>query len=367
MKKLSRANIQIIVLGFIGLLALVFESCSTDFELNIPVETTVVYGVLDQTVDTQWVKVNKSFLGNGNNYEYAAMNDCTSYENVSVTVEENSTGMVWALEEMYVPVEPNSGIFYTDSQKVYYFVPSALDPTSTYTLKAEFDDNRPAVSATTSLIGSFDFATLFKYQLISGVEFENGTGLANANYVDNFKIQWGLGSDAKRYDLTLRFHYTEHFISGGSEEKYIDWYQGSQLAATADGIGQLEKVVNGEVFYEYLQTHPNLVDVSNVSKRVVQNIEFMLTAAHDELSTFIEINQPVSGIVTERPTYTNVTNGIGIFSARSKVVLDRPSSLHPKFKFKKNSVEELCVGQYTNGLKFCSDSLAYTSEMFYCP
>ncbi len=367
MKNRVYMNVQIRVLFIAIGLTLVFAACSTDFELNVPVETTVVYGVLDQTEDTQWVKVNKSFLGNGNNYDYAAINDCTIYDNVTVTVEENSSGMIWALNEMYVPVDPASGIFYTDSQKVYYFVPSALDPSSTYTLKAEFDDNRPAVSSTTSLIGNFDFATLFKYQLISGVEFENGTGLANSNYVDNFKIQWGLGSEAKRYDLNLRFHYTEHFISGGSEDKFINWYQGAQLAATADGIGQLEKVVNGEVFYDYLQTHPDLVDVSNVSKRVARNVEFILTAAHDELSTFIEINQPVSGIVTERPTYTNVSNGIGIFSARSKVILDRPSLLHPKFTFKKNSVEELSLGQYTNDLKFCSDSLAYTSEMFYCP
>jgi hypothetical protein len=191
--------------------------------------------------------------------------------------------------------------------------------------------------------------------------------LSNSNYVDNFKIEWSLGKDAKRYDLNLRFHYVEHYISGGSADKYIDWYQGSQEANSASGIGQLDRVVNGELFYEYLGNLEQLQDVSNVEKRVAGNIEFMLIASHEELSTFIEINEPVSGIVTERPTYTNITNGIGIFSASARVILDRPSSLHPLIKFKKNSVQELALGQYTNGLLFCSDSAAYTAESFYCP
>ncbi|MDC3336936.1 DUF4249 family protein [Flavobacteriales bacterium] len=355
------------VLLILMVVTLIFVTCSTDFELNVPEETTIVYGIIDQAADTQWIKVNKSFLGDGNNYDYAAINDCTEYNNISVTVEENNSGMTWLLNEKYVPVDNNSGIYYTDSQKVYYFIPDSLDKTSTYTVKVQFDDNRPVVESTTSLIGTFDFATLFKYQLISGVEFENGTGLSNSNYVDNFKIEWSLGKDAKRYDLNLRFHYVEHYTSGGSADKYIDWYQGSQEASSASGIGQLDRVVNGELFYEYLGNLDQLKDVSNVEKRVAGNIEFMLIASHEELSTFIEINEPVSGIVTERPTYTNITNGIGIFSASARVILERPSSLHPFIKFKKNSVQELSLGQYTNGLLFCSDSAAYSAESFYCP
>ena len=236
----------------VSLVAIIlFIACSTDFELNVPQETTIVYGILDQSTDTQWIKVNKSFLGDGNNYEYAAINDCTEYDNISVSVEENSSGMTWLLNEIYVPVDNSAGIYYTDSQKVYYFVPDSLDKNSIYTVKVQFDDNRPTVESSTSLIGNFDFATLFKYQQISGVEFENGTGLADPNYVDNFKIEWSLGKNAKRYDLNLRFHYVEHYISGGSTEKHIDWYQGAQEANSASGLGQLDRVVNTEVFYDY--------------------------------------------------------------------------------------------------------------------
>ena len=64
-------------------ISLIFSSCSTDFDLNAPYETIpVVYGLLDQSKDTQFVKINRSFLGYGNNVDYAAINDCTHFENV---------------------------------------------------------------------------------------------------------------------------------------------------------------------------------------------------------------------------------------------------------------------------------------------
>ena len=38
-------------------------SCSTDFELNAPYKTIPIVGLLDQSQDTQFVKINRSFLG----------------------------------------------------------------------------------------------------------------------------------------------------------------------------------------------------------------------------------------------------------------------------------------------------------------
>ncbi|MBL4705277.1 MAG: DUF4249 family protein [Flavobacteriales bacterium] len=353
-----------------GLMCLVsvFVTCSTDFELNVPEETTVIFGVLDESADTQWIKVKKSFLGNGNNFAYAAINDCTQYDNVTVTVEENGgLNRLWTLSEKYVPVNNSGGIFYTDSQKVYYFVPGSLDGNATYTVKAEFDDNRPVVEATTSLVGSFDFTGIFKAKLFSGLDFENGAGLASPSYVDQFLIDWSTGTDAKRYDLTIRFNYDEHSVSGVVTSKYIDWFQGTQISTTTVGGIQMDRTINAELFFTFLQTNSELIDTTGVAKRVIENVEFILTAAHDELNTYIEINEPVSGIVTERPTYTNVTNGIGLFSSRAKRVLDRASPLTPLTKFKEKTIQELSRGQYTNALLFCSDSAAYSAEAYYCP
>ena len=352
-----------------GLMSMVltFATCSTDFELNQPQVTPVLYGVLDHTADTQWVKLNKSFLGGGDNYTYAAINDCTEYNNAVITVSEiGGTNRTWTLTETYVPVDNNSGIFYTDSQKVYYFVASGgLDNSASYDIEVEFDDNTPKVSASTEMIGNFDFTGLFKAKLFADLELETGSGLASPNYVSNFGVDWNLASDAKRYDFTIRFHYVEFNLAGDSVEKHIDWFQGTQKSVLTDGVGSMSHVVNGESFYQFVGQHDDLQDLTDIDKRVIKNVEFILTAGHDELNTYIEVNEPVTGVVTERPTYTNITNGIGLFSSKASVVLTRATPARD-INLKRNSTEELSQGQYTGMLLFCSDSAAYVGEGYHC-
>jgi len=41
-----------------------------------------------------------------------------------------------------------------------------------------------------------------------------------------------------------------------------------------------------------------------------------MTVGTQELQTYINVNQPYSSIVQERPSYSNINNGIGLFSSR---------------------------------------------------
>ena len=73
-----------------------FSSCETDFELNAPYKTIpVVYGLLDQSLDTQFVKINKSYLANENNANFAPINDCTQFEYIVAVLEEYSQNNVF--------------------------------------------------------------------------------------------------------------------------------------------------------------------------------------------------------------------------------------------------------------------------------
>ena len=63
----------------VGLLS----SCETDFELNAPYKTIpVVYGLLDKSLDTQFVKINKSYLDSDNTANLAQINDCAQIDNL---------------------------------------------------------------------------------------------------------------------------------------------------------------------------------------------------------------------------------------------------------------------------------------------
>ena len=41
-----------------------------------------------------------------------------------------------------------------------------------------------------------------------------------------------------------------------------------------------------------------------------------MTVGTTDLETYINVNQPITGIVQERPSFTNINNGLGLFSSR---------------------------------------------------
>ena len=54
--------------------------CSTDVALNAPYEErTLAFCLLDPAADEQWVRVNRTWLGEGNNLEFALIPDSSEY------------------------------------------------------------------------------------------------------------------------------------------------------------------------------------------------------------------------------------------------------------------------------------------------
>jgi hypothetical protein len=80
--------------------------------------------------------------------------------------------------------------------------------------------------------------------------------------------------------------------------------------------------------------------------------------ANDDLKSYIQVNSPSTGVVQERPIYSNVSNGIGLFASRSAsnlINLPLVSNDNNNQPIKGN-LEALCEeanNEYTAGLNFC--------------
>ena len=341
-------------------ISLIFSSCSTDFELNAPYETIpVVYGLLDQSKDTQFVKINRSFLGYGNNVDYAAVNDCTHFENVVAVLEEyNEFGNLIdhdTLKELMVGnLQP--GIFYEDSQKVYYLETDndSLKEENTYHLKVSIPDKGLNFDAETDLIkGSwlnFKFQTIL-YLAGSGFKVADvDLATTEDGYLEQ-TLRWTTAERGKRYELMLRLHYTEVYNDLSEQEKYLEWNLGRQISVSSSGGEEMFKDVSGGSFFNFVETQlQNYENEDQVMKRVLgmDAIEIILTAGNEDLNTYMQVNEPVTGIVTERPIFTNVNNGIGIFASKYSTKVSTFLS--------DGSMLEICAGQKTSGFKFCCDS-----------
>ena len=93
LKQFSIFNSQFSIFNFILALAALFffAGCEAEFSPNTEwSEIPVVYGVLDQDDDTSYVRVQRCFLGEGNQYDYARVADSINYPQgaLSVFIEE---------------------------------------------------------------------------------------------------------------------------------------------------------------------------------------------------------------------------------------------------------------------------------------
>ena len=349
-----------IVAVFFGLI-----SCKTDFDINAPYQTIpVVYGLLDQSLDTQWVKINRSYLGEGNNVDFAGINDCTQFNGVIAVIEEyNSNGSlidVDTLEETYVgDIDP--GVFYQDSQKIYFLATEndPLNDENEYHLKVNVPAKDLNFDAKTELIdgSQLRFDQWFEQSFLRNGFRMADDDLSSDDFLMGVQVKWLSATNAKRYELMMRFHFIEHWINGDTLKRYVEWGLGSKEGISVDYSGEeLTKNIVATSFYDMVNSKlSSYNNEDQVVKRTLindsNNIEFILTAGNEVFNTYMKVNEPVTGIVTERPIFTNVNNGVGLFASKYQKSINSFMAV--------NSILELCLGERTSHLKFCVDSVNY--------
>ncbi len=363
MKVFSRLFIAFLTLGIIG-------GCSTDVELNADWRNiTVVYGLLDKNDTYHYVKINKAYLGDGNALTYAAIRDSSEYAPGQMTayIDEKINGNVvrtFPLRDTVLNNKSANGIFYSPTHTVYYFVANDLDEAATYELKIQVNGAEDLITAETPLVQ--DFVISRPFANIPGAPAQTQITFANANSSSSGQypseaVKWGEAPNGTRYEVKLVFNYIERTTTG-STNRALEW----NIATVQDGAA-LEKSIDGEQFYTWVRdkiaSEPAL-NPSDLVSRKIQGLDFSVTVAGEDLDTYIDVNQPVTGVVQERPEFTNVTNGIGLFSTRSSEVVTNKW-------LNKGSIEELCKGQYTYSMEFCTDSAMWpgitTDPQVWCP
>jgi len=372
MKK-SYSTIGLFIAFLIGI-----NSCSTDINLNAPYKAVpIVFGFIDQSADTQYIKINKSFAGDGNNTTYAGINDSLLFTNLSAQVKEivnGNTVNTYPLQAKWV-ANIEEGIFYGDSQKVYYFVPNGINTNATYRLEGSANEGTIEFEGSTKPVGNLAFTTLFRNNITpivpvtnnsnSGIKFATANSSSNNQYL-NVTATWLSVPNGKRYEFELHFFYFEHSTNEGVVRKMINWKFGSQTTSNTNGGSSMSQEIRGDAFYQMLQSRlANNPNEANIIKRVPDRFEFVVTVVDEDMNTFIEVNRPSLGIVTERPSFTNIEGGLGIFAARYTENYNQ-GGLGQKLMLNKVSLEELITGQYTSGLKFCSEEPYHSDPPYVC-
>ena len=325
---------------------LLVTSCSTEFDINADwKDIAVVYGLLDQSDTIQYIKLNKVFLGNENAYVMAMESDSIFYDSAEVYLEplvgeeniyDNSGNKIRIqLEENY-DIEKDSGIFTTDNNLIYSTTES-LNINNNYRLVVDVP-GKESISAITSLIDDF---TVIKPSTFPGqrVNFYNG----QTHTYQDYSVTFRPNEVGELYGVTLRFHYREISLEG-QEDFYVDWVQSTKRRpSVVNANTEMNISVNGASFFTFVANHIHQNDPA--IKRIALDFDFIFMVAGKELALYLEINGPSDGIIQERPAFTNIENGIGVFSSRYTKMIDN-KRLHGL------TLDELSCGEVTKHLRF---------------
>ena len=327
------------VIVVVILIAVGFVACEDKFDLKAPwKEVMSIYGLLDQSQAVQYIKINKAFLGDGNATDIAQISDSSNYNpaDLEVKLQRMKNGAQIGADILLsdtVLEDKRSGVF-ASSNNIVYKTRDSLFNDSDYKLIVKNKKTGHEATATTPLVGDFSVSLL-----ANTVGFVVSPGVYSS-----FKVRWTSVANAKIYQLKIRFNYTE---TEGQivTNKSVDWVFGTQKIDKVKAGTEMYQEVSGTNFYQFLKSIKSGSFPSNTVVRTDGFLDFTVTCGGDELSTYIDVTQPSSNINQEKPFYTNVNNGIGIFSCRyvSNVVSKKLSA---------NSLLELKIGQFTSDLNF---------------
>ncbi|PLW93524.1 MAG: hypothetical protein C0592_05860 [Marinilabiliales bacterium] len=328
---------------------IVFNACTTDFDINGDYkETTVVYGILDPTEQYQYIRINRAFLGEGNALQFAQIPDSSNYPYILDVIIQgiNSSGQVvsTSLSTDTIWVYKESDVFYSGYQPIYRikmpFVKMELndsvflDDAYTYKLRIVNPITGNVIESTTPVINAFTIDKPIYNYLNPRINFGPD---ASAN------IEWESPVNGKRFEVKFIFTYYELYDSNPTDTitKTMTWNVGTITSSDLFGGEEMLMSYNNHDFYYLLGAQ---LEERNDVERRPGIVELNVTVGTDELNTYININNTSSSIIQERPQFTNISNGMGIFTSRFEI--------SRTYKLNSTAVDTLMFGQYTKNLSF---------------
>ncbi len=309
------------LLLFLVLLGTLFQSCSTDVDLYADYkDITVVYGLLDPLKDTNYIKINKAFLGPGNALEIAQIADSCNYpdklncriiEYVAPSNSSNWTKMrTLELDTITIHDKDTMGYFYAPDQLVYYTKEKIRANTEhhNFVYELEIDREDTTLRAKANIVGGPSFSMSQGVLTLSSSHPQGSIKLYPCPF-------------ASIYDASIQFRYIELTPSNDSVLHYLNWDVGTYPLSNLMGdFGTLNIPYNAEVFYQALAYEIGNDSLKNVERLIAEPcLTVKISAGGDDLYNFITVNGPSNSIAQNVPEYTNVIGGYGVFSSRTSI------------------------------------------------
>ena len=294
-------------------------SCDNEVDINSDYEeVALVYGLLDKNAETQFIKINRTFLDdNLSAIDLAQQSEKIHFDTLTVILIDNNTGSLDTLKDTVMVKQP--GAFSTEDNVLYYTT-KRLKPRTSYQLKIIKPDGTETFGTTTTIdtINVIKPRTAFGQSAsLNNVKFINPRGLRIINY----EFEFSTGRNIAEFQVRMHFHYKER-TSNGEEPRVVSMNIGKLLNTTLNENEQLKFSFPGELFFKAIeeQVKASLNPSEKIIDRNDYNIDIEIFAADPDYSFYRELNGPIDGLAQTRPEFTNIENGIGLFASRFSMI-----------------------------------------------
>jgi hypothetical protein len=288
--------------GLLIITGALLSSCDTDIDINASnLDVPIVYCLLDTESPTQYLKLNKTYLVSSAAIENPPVSDSQYFEgNIQIVMERWENNKPVEFIDFYPTYEvPKTPGFFPSDQNLLYKADATIKSNSLYMVSIYLEDREKIIHASTKTIGDL--------KVIDPIDLE--VRKISLNQGINYTTRWQQVANAGIYQVVIRFHYAET-KDGIRSEKYLDWPQ--SFTNPLSNVDYLSKDISGTRFFYVLEEG---IPVDENVVREALGVDFYILSGGSEIKFYIESTSPSEGALMERPVYTNMVNGIGVFSS----------------------------------------------------
>ena len=299
-------------------------SCSNEIKIAAPwKETIVVYGLLDPAASVNYIRIQKAFLDpNGNAYKFVDTNDSIYPTNLEVKLFVRKNGAI--IDTLFPQlvngdnegIHKDTGLFSSSPNYLYKITNHIFDSRLISGGSEDYEYELKVKNKGTGYECSSKTYTTGLLESLAPVSPSSKDITINDKANSFMSVYYREGRFVKTYDMIIRFWYKETQKSDTSIKtiKSFDWnIFKNKPTKTINGYETQLFAISGSVFYEILNA--NIKPDADLKREALYcDVEYY--GAGEDLYTFIQVNQPSIGIIQKKPEYSNIINGLGIFSSR---------------------------------------------------
>ena len=312
----------------VGMVLLVSVMAGCDNTLDVTTdwkEIPVVYGLLNPYSDYNYIRINRAYLNEeGDAISFAQTSDSIQFNDLSVIlveyeddIEQNSVNLNRVNGDT-IGLIKEEGVF-SNSPNILYRTSYDIKGTNfmhtyRYDLVIINNESGKVYRSSTVMVG--------ETEIFSPIRAQDPRFNIDDDTNRFLFINYREAPQARMYDCEIRLRYKE-YTKGDPDNFRIDsvgWTVfRNRLTVRLRGYEEHLTAMKSHLFYDFLNT---AIEADENVQREPIDMGFYLYGGGEDLYTYIQVNQPSIGIVQKKPEFSNIENGLGIFSSLSVLAFD---------------------------------------------